>query len=1246
MNKLLGWILQSLFASVKARRGAFASSLGILLGLLPLHGERLLILFAVSILFRLNIIAILLGMIIPIFIPLFKSMAFLVSYTLEGHALTWEGIKFWLFSTNSHLFSTMPFYSFLGRLVIGILVALIFFPVFGWFYNSRNKLVETEKKGIFVDPSRRRWTLIKRVGIGFLAFSLLITFSFIESINRDPSFPFLHLNGRKTVSSIIPISEKIKDESLVKRLKKEEMIHPTFQLDYKKHHSKFNKIKGSQEVYGFYVNWDENSKESLKKNIHSLSVVVPEWLQLKTDLTYKSSVDPTVIALAKAHNVQVMPLINNFINNNWDQNVLHQLFKNPAAEDRLVKSLVDFVKKNHFSGINIDFEAINQGDKTNLTQFMEKLTSQFHQNSLKVTMDVSPNGPEFDYDTLSKMVDRIIVMLYDEHYSTSAPGPIASDNWIKQNLNSLNIPSNKLIVSLGNYGYDYNQNSKDPADTVTFGDLMDMGSNTLLDIHWDHATGNPYLRYKDGEDQHIIWFLDAATFYNQMKISMDNGVKGIAVWRLGSEDPSIWKLMNKHRSFKNPAKALKRLLSTYPVQYSGNGEILKITSTSKQGKRSIQMDTNKFINDEQYKEFPKPFKVERFGKPKGKEVVLTFDDGPDPVYTPQILHILDYYHIKASFFIVGENAELHPELIDRLFKDGQEIGNHTFTHPNVASVSPIRTKMELNANQRLFQEITGHSMTMFRPPYVADAEPNNQNELLPILRGQELGYTMVGELIDPEDWQRPSSNEILKRVLKQLPNGNIILLHDAGGDRSHTVQALPKIIKALKQQGYTFTTIGHLIGKSHQEMMPSALKDSQYYVYDKAVFLILHDWREGLTILFLSAICLGIIRLLLLVFLSRRQIKNKKEIPNDAAFTPFVSVVIAAYNEEKVICKTIDSILDSDYPTFEIIIVDDGSKDGTAQVIEKKYKDTENVSLIKKVNGGKSSAVNQGFKEAKGDIVVALDADTIISNDAISLLIRHFKDEKVAAVSGNVKVGNKGNLLTNWQHIEYVTGFNLERRAFSELNCITVVPGAIGAWKKEVVEKVGYFKEDTLAEDTDITLTLLESGYKVEFEERSFAYTEAPEDLKSLAKQRFRWTYGTLQCLWKHKNALFNLKNKSLGFIGLPNMWIYQYLYQPFSPLADILFILALFGDHPKLALIGFIGFYLLDFFSSLYAFHLEKESPRPLIHLFLQRILYKQVMVYVVLKSIIYAVSGVTVGWNKLKRNGNVNNVKVNKRG
>ncbi|MEY2196318.1 polysaccharide deacetylase family protein [Neobacillus sp. BF23-41] len=1216
MNRIFRWIVRSLFAPVTGNAGAVASTLGFFMGFFPLDSFRIPLLLVLSLLLRLNIIALFLGTLIPLFIPKMNHLPFLDMRLLEDY---------WLFST---LQSKIQLSQTMASGVLGGLIGLVCYFIFHWFYNLGLKKRERNQEHVFLDPAKRRWSIIKRMSAGFTVLIILVSTIFIESLNTNPEFPELQLNKSAVKSGIEPINKSFSAEQLATQFQKTSPS-PLIQKNIGQSNKK-------QEVYGFYVDWDKNSHTSFKKNSDSITTLVPGWMQLTPGLTLKTSTDKSIIAEAKAHNIKILPLVNNFSNNKWDGEALHRLFITPGAEDLFIKKMLEYVRTNDFDGINIDFEDIQPKDKEDFTHFIGKVYEAFHPHGLMVTLDVPPNNNGFNYTSLATNVDRMIVMLYDQHHSMSKPGPVAPSDWVKENLNQLHIPSEKLIVSLGSFGYDWEENSHQPADTVAFGDIMDLGIGTNLQIQWNKQIGNPYVRYKRNGKKHVVWFLDAASFYNQMKLAIDHGSRGIAVWRLGSEDPSIWNFLNKPKGITDPSHALQTLVSPKSVHYTGAGEILKIASPSEKGTRTIQLDSHGLIQTETYTKLPKPSEVVRYGQPKGKEVVLTFDDGPDPTYTPQILDILDKNHIKGSFFIIGENALQHPELVNKMYKKGHEIGNHTFTHPDVASITPFQTRMELNANQRLFQEITGHSMTLFRPPYVANAEPSTKSELEPILRAQDMGYTMVGELIDSDDWQRLSSDEIVNRVLDQLPEGNVILMHDAGGDRSNTVEALPTIIKELKQRGYTFTTIADLTGKSDSQIMPP-VKDSPYLVYDKAVFMVIQGWHLGLSFLFYSAILLGILRLAIFVFLSRKQVKRYKETVIDPNFTPFVSVVIAAYNEEKVICKTVDSILSSDYPAFEILIIDDGSKDDTAVVVQETYTKHPLVRLIKKNNGGKSSAVNLGFKEATGEIVVALDADTLIAENAISLLVNHFKNEKVAAVSGNVKVGNKGNLLTNWQHIEYVTGFNLERRAFAALNCITVVPGAIGAWRKTAVEDAGYFQEDTLAEDTDITLTLLRQGKTIEFEEKAYAFTEVPEDIKSLAKQRYRWVYGTLQCLWKHRDALFNKKHNSLGFIALPNMWLFQYIYQTISPIADILFILALFNPHPERAAIGFILFYLLDLLTSLYAFRLEKESPKPLASLFLQRILYKQLMTYVVIKSIFSAIKGVTVGWGKLKRKGNV---------
>lgn len=252
-------------------------------------------------------------------------------------------------------------------------------------------------------------------------------------------------------------------------------------------------------------------------------------------------------------------------------------------------------------------------------------------------------------------------------------------------------------------------------------------------------------------------------------------------------------------------------------------------------------------------------------------------------------------------------------------------------------------------------------------------------------------------------------------------------------------------------------------------------------------------------------------------------------------------------------------------------------------------------------------------------------------------MVRHFNDEKVGAVSGNIKVGNVRNLLTTWQHIEYVSGFNLEKRAFSMLNCVTVVPGAIGAWRKKLVQELGYFTADTLAEDTDMSLRILRSGYKISIEEKASAYTEAPEKRKDFLKQRHRWNFGTLQCLWKHKRAFGGRKHKALGFMALPNMLLFQFIFPLFAPFLDLLFVLRLCTGDVKHSVLLYGCYFIVDFLVCLVAFRLERISSKPLVALVIQRIVYRYLLLWVAWKAVLAALKGTRVGWNKLKRSGNL---------
>ena len=709
-----------------------------------------------------------------------------------------------------------------------------------------------------------------------------------------------------------------------------------------------------------------------------------------------------------------------------------------------------------------------------------------------------------------------------------------------------------------------------------------------------------------------------------------------------------------------PPDGLRKIGRTQDVDIEGSGGILRVADSPQTGNRTFETD-KRFgdIVDETYTRVPTPFVIQRSGDVPGK-LALTFDDGPDPEWTPQILDILKAKGVKASFFVIGANAESYPDLVQRIVAEGHDLGNHTFTHPNLGEFPDVLVKLEINANQRLIEALTGRSMRLFRAPYMGDTDPTTSDEIVPIEIAQSMGSTSVGVSVDPDDWQQPSADEIVQRVLSQVndPNpetrGNIILLHDFGGDRSATVAALPDLIDTLKAQGYSFVPASELAGMTQAQAMPQVPQSSFGYLVDRPVFATLGWLGHFVRTLFFVAIWLGIARLVFLCGLAlRNRVVEKRRIPPELPSPPNLqSVLVPAYNEEKVIEQTIRRILASDYPNLEVIVIDDGSTDNTSGVVREYFSDDPRVKLITVANGGKAAALNRGLAEARGDVIVALDADTHFQRDSISRLVRWFQDPAIGAVAGNAKVGNRINIITRWQALEYVTSQNLERRALATLGCVTVVPGAIGAWRREALVKLGGFPAHTLAEDQDLTIALQKAGYKVLFDSTAIAWTEAPDTVEGLIKQRFRWAFGTLQCLWKHRDTTFSRRHGSLGLVAMPQTWLFQFALTAIAPVVDLLFLWQLIVsgldviehgsqfDSASLqkVVLYYVVFLMVDLGSAALAFAMERREKLTLLPwLVLQRFGYRQLMYYVVLKAGFAALFGPMVGWNKLDRKSTV---------
>ncbi|MDE2630740.1 MAG: glycosyltransferase [Alphaproteobacteria bacterium] len=1013
---------------------------------------------------------------------------------------------------------------------------------------------------------------------------------------------------------------------------------------------------------GFYVNWDDASYPDLRRALPNLDWVVPSWLSLDgTDLHLKPTLDNKALTLVRdmRPNVPILPVIQNASAGVWNGPGMQGLLADPARRALLEKGIVSFLAENRLQGVVVDFEEVPPAAYGDLGVFLSELSASFAPRGWIVVQAAPYADNGWPYAAFAKSIDYTLLMAYDEHQDRDPPGAIAGEPWFETTLDTRmkELSPSRTIIGIGNYAYDWH--GSEGADDLSFQEAAIAARDSDARVDFDPNTNNPHFSYIENDNEkHDVWFLDGVTAFNQIHAADVYQPAGYALWRLGSEDPSVWSVLGRPYRASAPA-ALKTIPTNQDVDFEGDGEILRVEADPTSGSRSIEIDPQTGdISDEDYTKLPTTYVIRRVGL-KPHTLALTFDDGPDPQWTPAILDILKQKNVKATFFIIGANAEAHPGLVQRMLADGNEVGNHTFTHPNLSVTSTGADALELNATERLFEALTGRQMKLFRPPYLGDAEPVTADQIVPVEVAQNLGYITVGVHVDPLDWQQPTKQEMMQRILAAVndPNpelrGNVILLHDSGGDRSATVALLPGLIDELRAQGYHFVPVSQLAGLTREQAMPRLAPTFILYA-DRAVFLTLSWLGDILYYCFLAAIFLGIGRLLLLCGLSlwnhrRASAGDPPPTPDEAIA---VSVVIPAYNEEKVIASTVARILHSDYRNLEIIIVDDGSRDRTADIVRERFGKEARVTLVSVANGGKAKALNLGFARACGEVIVALDADTEFDGDTISRLVRWFTDPKVGAVAGNAKVGNRVNMITRWQALEYIVAQNLERRALAALGTLTVVPGAVGAWRRTALAEIGGFPYDTLAEDQDLTIALQRAGYEVHFDSSAIAWTEAPATFRGLAKQRFRWAYGTLQCLWKYRHMTFNPRYGALGLVALPQVWLFQILLTSLAPVADLLLVWQLvtqwiaytqhgaeFSNDNLLAVgIYYCVFMGVDLAAALFGFLMEKRENWSLLWwLMLQRFGYRQLMYYVVVRSISTALRGVFVSWGKIERAGTV---------
>src|SRR5277367_2927976 len=618
-------------------------------------------------------------------------------------------------------------------------------------------------KQVFYDPLQARWRRIRRVfDAAALAFSLLVVF-FIYSALRSEPLPDLSWLTEKRPYHALKEDEKTKA--------REKRRLATLARTGHRHQSRkapsqltLNSEQGVRAA--FYVPWDAASFSSLREYARQIDLLFPTWLQvLSSDGHLEASdpetntmfdviqgqkvrtVDTKVMPFLKAEDtdMEVFPVVQNFDGVDWVTGI-SDFLNNPDSRARFRHEIGLFLASDHYRGLMIDFESFPKKGQLGYVSLLQELSSDLHAKGMKLYVSVQVRNEDFDYKAISAAVDGVIIMNYDEHYPGGLPGPVASQDWFMDNLEAAvkEIPKEKLIVAIANYGYDWPVKPKtgklppgEADKTVSVQEAWIGARDSEEDIDFDGDALNPHFSYRDDDHyRHDVWFLDAVTALNQMRTAQTLGIQTFALWRLGSEDRSLWRVWDMPGE-ANASDRLKDVPPGQDVDMEGVGEIFRIEAEPAHGTRTLDVDaTSGLITDENFDPLPEPYRVARYGY-NPNQVAITFDDGPDPEWTPKILDVLKNENAPATFFLIGLQAERFGGIASRIYREGHEIGNHTFTHPDVSNISKSFNELEINLTEQLFVSRLGFRTILFRPPYSIDQEPDTTDQVRPLKWAQD-----------------------------------------------------------------------------------------------------------------------------------------------------------------------------------------------------------------------------------------------------------------------------------------------------------------------------------------------------------------------------------------------------------------------------------------------------------------------------------------------------------------------------
>ena len=556
---------------------------------------------------------------------------------------------------------------------------------------------------VFYDPAGRRWRHVRRTWLALAVVVTSLAAVFVASVLVNPALPIFDIHP---VASL-PHTADIKPKSLNVPANPSQQKAKKAQAELQHALATTKRIvpgKRASETapvppptipppavptsrplsIGFYINWDESSLASLERNLDHLDWVIAEWAHLQEG-SNPLATDVHAPALnfirQTRPQVRVIPMVQNLIDEKWNPGILAKNIADESSRQRLIGALTSFVEGNKFGGICIDFEEPPTASQGNLLVFIRELHDVFAPKGLTVLQTVPFDDPDWNYPSYAAASDYLILMAYDQHWAVGpqGAGPVAAQDWYEANLikRMHQLGPEKTIVAIGSYGYDWTEGASE-ANEVTVQEAVLGARDSEAKINFDPETRNPsYVYDEDDGSHHTVWFLDAVTAYNQMRAASGYKPAGYAVWRLGSEDPSIWSILGG--SQVNSPDVLRRIVYGYDVDFEGTGEILKVMSRPQDGWRNLDVDpASGFIKSEDFVSTPSSYVIERSGDHPGL-IALTFDDGPDPRWTPAMLDILKQENVPATFFIIGKNGQAYPDLMRRIVNEGHEIGNHIYS---------------------------------------------------------------------------------------------------------------------------------------------------------------------------------------------------------------------------------------------------------------------------------------------------------------------------------------------------------------------------------------------------------------------------------------------------------------------------------------------------------------------------------------------------------------------------------------